>query len=241
MNGDPKCMLLFALEKLAGTKGVDWPSAKPGLPQMPHWTLPRHPERSNGSGGTPRALAEAARTSRCTAFGVSVGPARFSRVIAKSWRCAIGRDRVSRNGPCPCGSRKKYKHCCLPKEVTARQPRLAPLTDLHGKPKTHVEYPMGTMAFYGPNDKTTTKIAAGVFTAMNSKAIIKRWVATDVTTNPKIQREIMEFFTAQGVKSVAMSDGNMGCPREEGEDFPVGEDCPFCPFWKGKQGSNERF
>src|SRR3974377_180696 len=85
------------------------------------------------------------------------------------------------------------------------------------------------------------KIAAGVFTAKNSKAIIKRWVATDVTTNPKIQREIMEFFNAHGVKSVAMSDGNMGCPHEEGPDFPVGEDCPFCPFWKGKQGSNQRF
>ena len=32
----------------------------------------------------------------------------------------------------------------------------------------------------------------------------------------------------------------MGCPHEEGEDFPEGEDCPFCPFWKGKQGSNRR-
>jgi hypothetical protein len=24
------------------------------------------------------------------------------------------------------------------------------------------------------------------------------------------------------------------------EDFPLGEDCPFCPFWAGKQGSNRR-
>lgn len=32
----------------------------------------------------------------------------------------------------------------------------------------------------------------------------------------------------------------MGCPHEEGEDFPVGENCPFCPFWKGKQGSGRR-
>ena len=111
----------------------------------------------------------------------------------------------------------------------------------HSQRQKPMTYPTGTMAFYGPDDKTTTKIAAGVFTAKNSKAIIKRWVATDVTTNPKIQREIMEFFNAHGVKSVAMSDGNMGCPHEEGEDFPVGEDCPFCPFWKGKQGSNQWF
>jgi hypothetical protein len=38
-----------------------------------------------------------------------------------------------------------------------------------------------------------------------------------------------------------MSEGNMGCPHEEGEDFSVGEDCPFCPFWAGKQGINQWF
>ena len=37
-----------------------------------------------------------------------------------------------------------------------------------------------------------------------------------------------------GVKSVAMTEGNMGCPHEEGEDFPLGEDCPF---WKGNKGA----
>ena len=109
------------------------------------------------------------------------------------------------------------------------------------KQQKPMKYPIGTMAFYGPDDKTTTKIAAGVFTAENSKGIIKRWVATDVTTSPKIQREIQEFFNEHGVMSVAMSDGNMGCPHEEGADFPDGEDCPFCPYWKGKQGSNQWF
>ena len=111
----------------------------------------------------------------------------------------------------------------------------------HSEQQSPVQYPMGTMAYYGPDDKTTTKIAAGVFKGPNSKAIMKRWVATDVMTNPKIQQEIKEFFEQHGVKSVSMSDGNMGCPHEEGKDFPVGEDCPFCPFWAGKQGSNQWF
>jgi SEC-C motif len=102
------------------------------------------------------------------------------------------------------------------------------------------QYPIGTVALYGPDDKTTTKIAAGVILHEGAEAIIKRWVATDVMTNPKIQKELREFFTGHGVESVAMSEGNMGCPHEEGEDFPHGEDCPFCPFWKGKQGSNRR-
>ena len=50
-----------------------------------------------------------------------------------------------------------------------------------------------------------------------------------------------EFFAKHGVKSVVASDQNIGCPHEEGPDFPVGEDCPFCPYWKGQQGSNAAF
>jgi hypothetical protein len=49
---------------------------------------------------------------------------------------------------------------------------------------------------------------------------------------------MIEFFAKYDIKSVGYSDGNMGCPHEEGEAIPVGEDCPFCPFWKGLQGSN---
>jgi hypothetical protein len=110
----------------------------------------------------------------------------------------------------------------------------------HRKKQKPPEYPLGTVAMYGPDDKTTTKIAAAVILHDGAELILKRWVATDVTTNPKVQQEMKDFFLQHGVKSVAMSQGNMGCPHEEGEDFPHGEDCPFCPFWKGKQGSGRR-
>ncbi len=109
-----------------------------------------------------------------------------------------------------------------------------------GQPKGQPKYPVGTVAFYGPDDQTTTKIAAAVIRREGAEPVLKRWVGTDVTTSPKVQREIREFFGQHGVQSVAMSEGNMGCPHEEGEDFPAGEDCPFCPFWKGKQGSGRR-
>jgi hypothetical protein len=151
----------------------------------------------------------------------------------------MDRDRVARNEPCPCGSGKKYKHCCLSRSVSERPARPSPsITDLHGKPKSRPEYPIGTVAFYGPDDKTTIKIAAAVFTSPTARSIIRRWVASDVTTSPKVQREMIEFFREHGVRSVATSEGNMGCPHEEGKDFLEGEDCPFCPFWRGKQGSN---
>src|SRR3954465_10515488 len=123
--------------------------------------------------------------------------------------------RATRNDPCPCGSGKKYKHCCLRTEAAAYAHRPSPtITDLHGKAKNRPEYPIGTVALYGPDDKTTTKIAAGVITSPTAEPIVRRWVATDVTRNPKFQREIRDFFTEHGAKSVAASAGNMGCPHE---------------------------
>ena len=71
----------------------------------------------------------------------------------------MNHNRVSRNDPCPCGSGKKYKHCCLPKQVAAHRPRPLPtITDPYGNPKKRPEYPIGTVALYGPNDSITTKI-----------------------------------------------------------------------------------
>jgi len=247
----------------------------------------------------------------------------------------MSRKKLSRNAPCPCGSGKKYKHCCYSKgfeyveEDDGTVFKSIPMTDdmkavleeqrqkfveKHGREPgpndpvffdmphpEHLEhitvqamkeagldptfiyayektgrivteenqhllseadldewdaaieeyemknrknkppkYPIRTVALYGPDDKTTTKIAAAVFKHDGARSILKRWVGTDVTTNPKVQQEMKEFFNQHGVQSVAMSEGNMGCPHEEGPDFPHGEDCPFCPFWKGKQGSSRR-
>ena len=131
---------------------------------------------------------------------------------------------VGRNDPCPCGSGKKYKKCCLKKDQAISEPSTS-------------EFPIGTVALYGPDDQRTTKIAASVIKRRGAEPILKRWVGNNVKNNPKVRREIQEFFASYGVKSVVATEKNMGCPHEEGEDFPEGEDCPFCPWWKGKQGS----
>jgi hypothetical protein len=144
----------------------------------------------------------------------------------------VARKKLSRNAPCPCGRGKKYKHCCFRKRDEQD-------LDLGGGSPLP-PYPICTVAMYGPDDKTTTKIAASVIVHDGAEPIIQRWVVTNVTTNPKVQEELKDFFRQHGVKRVVMSEGNMGCPHEEGEDFPLGEDCPFCPFWKGKQGSNRK-
>ena len=99
------------------------------------------------------------------------------------------------------------------------------------------EYPIGTVALYGPNETITTKIVAGVIKREVAEPVLERWVGTNIKDSPKAHRQMQAFFKKHGVQSVVATDRNIGCPHEEGEDFPSGEDCPFCPFWKGKQGS----
>jgi hypothetical protein len=149
-------------------------------------------------------------------------------------------DRVGRNDPCPCGSGKKFKKCCY------GQQQIAPAeTDLNHAaeisalrlPKAPPRYPIGTVALYGPDDERTTKIVAAVIKRQGADPILQRWVGTKVKDDPKIQRQIQEFLHKHQVQSVVATEHNMGCPHEEGEDFPLGEDCPFCLFWKGKQGT----
>jgi hypothetical protein len=101
------------------------------------------------------------------------------------------------------------------------------------------QFPIGTIALYGPNDVTTTKIVASVIVREGAQPILRRFVGTRIADNPKVRRQIAEFFEEHRVKSVAATESNLGCPHEEGEDFPVGEDCPFCPFWAGMQGSGQ--
>lgn len=107
-------------------------------------------------------------------------------------------------------------------------------------PRTPVQYPIATIAYYGPDDKTPTKVAVGIIDRADHVVALERWVGAEVSRDPKVAAEIQEFIVQHGAKNVVMTEGVVGCPHEEGEDFPLGEDCPFCPFWKGKQGTGRR-
>jgi hypothetical protein len=95
---------------------------------------------------------------------------------------------------------------------------------------------LATVAHYGPDDQTVTKIAVGVFEYEDAEPILKRWIGPDVMTDPETQAQIANFLQAHGVQQVVATDGVIGCPHEEGIDFPEGQECPYCPFWRGKQG-----
>jgi len=93
------------------------------------------------------------------------------------------------------------------------------------------KFPIGTVAYYGPNDQTITKVVAGVLPDEKTNPILMKWYGEEVAQDPKIAAEIGEFFKEQNVQNVVMTEGIIGCPHEEGVDYPVGESCPECPFW----------
>lgn len=106
--------------------------------------------------------------------------------------------------------------------------------------RPQVKYPIATIAYYGPDDKHVTKIAVGIVASEDAKPIMERWRGPDVAVNPEVMAQIHSFIQAHDVREVAMTDGIIGCPHEEGIDFPKGQECPYCPFWRGKQGIHVR-
>ena len=98
-------------------------------------------------------------------------------------------------------------------------------------------YPVATIAYYGPDDKRASKVAVSIVLGKNEDAIeLRRWFSeSDARRDVGVQRAIFEFVREYDAQSIAMGDGIMGCPHEEGIDYPNGEACPQCPFWAGRK------
>lgn len=99
----------------------------------------------------------------------------------------------------------------------------------------HSGYPLATIAFYGPDDSFASKVVVGLFPSETDHEahILKKWLSSgkDVRQDEEIIHEILEFFKVQAVHRVSMVSRIIGCPHEEGIDYPLGEGCPHCPFW----------
>lgn len=111
-------------------------------------------------------------------------------------------------------------------------------TKLRNKSKGEpVRGPVGTIAFYGPDNRHASKVAVGVTSEPGAEVSeLQRWFEDrlDVRVDPNIGREVAAFLRRHGVRTVVVAEGIIGCPHEEGVDYPEGQDCPECPFWQGK-------
>jgi hypothetical protein len=95
-------------------------------------------------------------------------------------------------------------------------------------------YPVATVAFYGPDDRRASKVVVGIVPAEDREAEqLQRWFAEegDVREDATIGEEILAFIRDHGAKTVVTADRIIGCPHEEGTDYPEGQVCPRCPFW----------
>lgn len=97
-------------------------------------------------------------------------------------------------------------------------------------------YPVASIAFYGPNATLATKVVVGIAKDKNLEVDpLRKWFSeTDVRMDEEIGWQIAAFLKEQGVLSVAMTDRIIGCPHEEGIDYPDGKVCPQCPFWANR-------
>ena len=99
-------------------------------------------------------------------------------------------------------------------------------------------YPVGTIAFYGPDDQRASKVAVAVIVAPDTEPVaLRRWFAEtgDIRNDAATFEEVALFLRGHEVHSVAMVKEMLGCPHEEGIDYPEGEACPACPFWAGRE------
>lgn len=115
-------------------------------------------------------------------------------------------------------------------------PPLKPL--IKKSKKGFTGYPMATAAFYGPTNKRASKIVIAIIEFENQEPVeIRKWFSEkdeDIRFNTKSCKEIIEFVRSYQVKSVGISDHIIGCPHEEGIDYPEDQHCPECIFWIGK-------
>lgn len=97
-------------------------------------------------------------------------------------------------------------------------------------------YPMGTIAAYGPDNRLATKLVVAIVRhpGQEEPPEVRRWSTTagDARKDPAIAAEVAEFLRNHGVKHTVAYDRIIGCPHEEGVDYPLGGICPRCPFWQ---------
>jgi hypothetical protein len=98
-------------------------------------------------------------------------------------------------------------------------------------------YPLATIAAYGPDNSRATKLVVGILrrAGQSDPTPMRTWStdAGDVRSDSLIAAEVADWLHRQGIKRTRDYGRIIGCPHEEGIDYPMGRSCPRCPFWAG--------
>jgi hypothetical protein len=94
-----------------------------------------------------------------------------------------------------------------------------------------------TIATYGPDSTLATKLVVSVLgrSGRRDPTATRTWTtqAADVRHDPAIAAEVANFVQQHHAKQTVSYDRIIGCPHEEGIDYPMGRTCPRCPYWAG--------
>ena len=101
--------------------------------------------------------------------------------------------------------------------------------------RSRAKYPLATISAYGPDNRRATKLVVGILRRAGQKDAnpIRTWSTDtgDVRHDPVIAAELVDWLRSQRIKDTLRYDRIIGCPHEEGIDYPMGRTCPQCPFW----------
>ena len=101
------------------------------------------------------------------------------------------------------------------------------------------KYPLATIAPYGPHSRQATKLVVAIFpTAQKEPSQLRKWSipSGEIRQDEGVNGEIVAFLKENAVAHATVADRILGCPHEEGVDYPVGASCPLCPYWAGRNG-----
>jgi len=98
--------------------------------------------------------------------------------------------------------------------------------------------PIATIAYYGPDNRFASKVVVGIMLSEKDEepTYLQNWFAQEQNfrQNQTLLHEILDYIQANQVRRVVMVDGIIGCPHEEGIDYPEGQTCPTCIFWENR-------
>jgi hypothetical protein len=91
--------------------------------------------------------------------------------------------------------------------------------------RSRAKYPLATVS-YGPDKTRATKLVVAILRRAGQKDPnpIRSWStdAGDVRNDPVIVAEVADWLRSQGIKDTVSYDRIIGCPHEEGIDYPLG-------------------
>jgi hypothetical protein len=109
---------------------------------------------------------------------------------------------------------------------------------LERRAKRKTGYPLATLAYYGPDNTRASKAVVGIVVSERDADVaeLQKWWSdtTDVRADTAILQQILDFIDRHQAQRVVMVDRIIGCPHEEGIDYPEGEACPQCPYWANR-------